>query len=190
MIGVLAMTPSRGIGLNGKLPWPRLQGDFDFFKAQTLSRKIIIGRNTFETLPILVQRECIVLTSSSMVGLPLLKRLQAWNKKAIMLPSYIPPSLVSEGDELIRAVGKEWGSTFLCGGAKVYRFLPCCDKIYLTYLKQDYEADTFVYEWRNQFEMISNIQESELYTISEWKNSSGRNEEPQKELLLQLFNNQ
>ena len=48
---ILASTPSGIIGDNGKLPWPRLEGDLKRFKERTLGHVVIMGRNTFNSLP-------------------------------------------------------------------------------------------------------------------------------------------
>jgi len=53
-----------GIGINGKLPW-HISEDLKNFKKLTLDSKIIMGRKTWDSLPIkpLPQRKNIVLSS-------------------------------------------------------------------------------------------------------------------------------
>ena len=53
-----------GIGINGKLPW-HISEDLKNFKQLTLNSKIIMGRKTWDSLPIkpLPQRKNIVLSS-------------------------------------------------------------------------------------------------------------------------------
>lgn len=48
---ILACTPSGGIGYQNKLPWDKLQGDLPRFKALTHSKQIVMGRNTWDSLP-------------------------------------------------------------------------------------------------------------------------------------------
>ena len=40
-----------GIGKNGKLPWPRLEKDMEFFQEMTDSSIVIMGRKTWDSLP-------------------------------------------------------------------------------------------------------------------------------------------
>ena len=62
MKAILAMAKNRVIGKNGGLPWPSIKEDFRWFKEFTTSKKLIVGKNTFDTLPMLKNREILVLT--------------------------------------------------------------------------------------------------------------------------------
>ena len=48
---IVACDPSGGIGYNNKLPWDKIQGDLPRFKALTTGKPIVMGRNTWESLP-------------------------------------------------------------------------------------------------------------------------------------------
>ena len=48
---ILACTPDGGIGFENKLPWPMLAGDLPRFKSLTTGQVIVMGRNTWESLP-------------------------------------------------------------------------------------------------------------------------------------------
>ena len=61
MIAIVARSINGVIGLDGGLPW-RCKGDLQFFKRTTMGRKIVVGRTTFEGLPLLKGREIFVLT--------------------------------------------------------------------------------------------------------------------------------
>lgn len=61
---VVAYDRERGIGVRGDLPWNRdLPSDLRHFRALTIGRSVIMGRNTFESIGILPKRENIVVTS-------------------------------------------------------------------------------------------------------------------------------
>ena len=62
MKAILAMAQNRVIGKNGGLPWPSIKEDFKWFKEFTTGKKLIVGKNTFDTLPMLKNREILVLT--------------------------------------------------------------------------------------------------------------------------------
>lgn len=59
------MTPDGGIGMNNRLPWDTLQGDLARFRELTHGSTVIMGRNTWESLPRrpLPHRRNIVVTS-------------------------------------------------------------------------------------------------------------------------------
>lgn len=48
---ILACDPSGGIGYQNKLPWDKLQGDLPRFKKLTDGQVVVMGRNTWESLP-------------------------------------------------------------------------------------------------------------------------------------------
>lgn len=62
---IVASDPRGGIGKNNKLPWDRLEGDLPRFKKLTEKRPVVMGRNTWESLPKkpLIGRLNVVVTS-------------------------------------------------------------------------------------------------------------------------------
>jgi len=62
---ILACDPNGGIGYQNKLPWTNIQGDLPRFKRLTEGQPIIMGRNTWDSLPKkpLPNRMNIVVTS-------------------------------------------------------------------------------------------------------------------------------
>jgi dihydrofolate reductase len=48
---IVACDPSGGIGYNNKLPWSKIEGDLPRFKELTTGKVILMGRNTWESLP-------------------------------------------------------------------------------------------------------------------------------------------
>ena len=48
---IVACDPKGGIGYNNKLPWSNIQGDLPRFKELTTGKVILMGRNTWESLP-------------------------------------------------------------------------------------------------------------------------------------------
>ena len=53
MKAIIAMAKNRVIGKNGKLPWPSIKTDLKHFKEFTTGKTLIVGKNTFDTLPLL-----------------------------------------------------------------------------------------------------------------------------------------
>jgi dihydrofolate reductase len=52
MKAILACDPKGGIGKDNKLPWDRLDGDLKRFKQLTDGERIVMGRNTWDSLPV------------------------------------------------------------------------------------------------------------------------------------------
>lgn len=48
---IVACDPRGGIGYENKLPWSKIQGDLPRFKSLTDGNVIVMGRNTWESLP-------------------------------------------------------------------------------------------------------------------------------------------
>ena len=48
---IVACDPNGGIGYNNRLPWSNLQGDLPRFKNLTQGQVVVMGRNTWESLP-------------------------------------------------------------------------------------------------------------------------------------------
>lgn len=48
---IVACDPKGGIGYNNKLPWSKIEGDLPRFKELTQGQNIVMGRNTWESLP-------------------------------------------------------------------------------------------------------------------------------------------
>lgn len=69
---VVACDPRGGIGYKNKLPWKKLQGDLPRFKALTDNQIVVMGRNTWESLPTkpLPNRTNVIVTSRIIDNLP------------------------------------------------------------------------------------------------------------------------
>jgi dihydrofolate reductase len=68
---IVACDPKGGIGYNNELPWTNLQGDLPRFKELTTGKVILMGRNTWESLPKrpLPNRINVVVTSKNIDGI-------------------------------------------------------------------------------------------------------------------------
>jgi len=68
MKAIIAMAQNRVIGKKGGLPWPSIKNDFSWFKEFTTGKTLIVGKNTFDTLPLLKNRECLVLVKEDKIS--------------------------------------------------------------------------------------------------------------------------
>ncbi len=139
---IVAMAENRAIGRGGDLPW-HLPEDLRHFKRLTTGKPIIMGRRTYETLPVaLPARLSIVLTRDT-----------AWRPKNID-PAAPPASdgtavrIAPDLDTALSLCPEDAEEVFIGGGAEIYReALPRVDRIYLTLIHARPEADTFMPEW-------------------------------------------
>lgn len=131
LIAIVAMSSNRVIGRDGKLPW-HFPEDLKFFKRTTLGHPILMGRTTFESIgrP-LPGRQNIVLsrTMAACEGITVIRSVTE-------LPQACPDA----------------DTVFVIGGAQVYaELLPKCDGLYLTWITEAYEGDTFLPPFEHLF---------------------------------------
>lgn len=122
---IVAIAGNHAIGINNQLLW-HLPEDLKRFKKITSGHPVIMGKKTYESLPKrpLPNRTNIVITD---------------DRNDIFEGCITVFSI----EEAIRACpsGEE---CFVIGGGSVYRqFMPIADKLYITKVHQDFEADTF-----------------------------------------------
>ena len=69
---IVACDPKGGIGYKNQLPWGKLQGDLPRFKALTDDQIVVMGRNTWESLPKkpLPNRTNLIVTTQFISRLP------------------------------------------------------------------------------------------------------------------------
>jgi len=121
---IAAMTKNRVIGKNNTLPWD-IPEDLKLFRKTTKESVVIMGRKTYESIgrP-LPKRFNIVLTS------------QEINVEGIHTCSSVEAAI-----ELAQQQDKP---IFIIGGSGVYAaFLEIADMMYLSFVKKDYEGDTY-----------------------------------------------
>lgn len=136
---IVAMASNRVIGRGGDLPW-RLPEDLKWFKKLTLGHPIVMGRKTMESLrnrPLPGRRNVVLSRSLAAADLP-------------------------EGFESARAEPEALRSlaetVFIIGGAEVFRLLlPHCEEIYLSYVFEPHEGDTFLPPFEDDFELAEVI---------------------------------
>lgn len=123
---IVAKADNNAIGKDNQLIW-HMPADLKHFKNTTMGHHIIMGRKTFESqkkpLP---GRTSIVIT-----------RDKDYKAKGCLI--------VHSLEEAFN-IGKENNQeeVFILGGAEIYKLaLPYTDKIYLTEIKAEFEADTF-----------------------------------------------
>ncbi|MBT5342199.1 dihydrofolate reductase [Candidatus Woesearchaeota archaeon] len=124
---IVGMTKNRVIGKDNSLPW-HLPEDLKNFKALTENNTVIMGRKTWESIPEkfkpLPNRNNIVIS-----------------KNMLPIDNVDVCKSIEEALEKAKSYQKE---IFIIGGSSIYeQFLPITDKMYISYLKNDYAGDTY-----------------------------------------------
>ena len=150
---IVAVAENGAIGRDNNLIW-RLPNDLKYFKALTLGHTIIMGSNTFRSLPsgALPGRDNVVLSRSE---------------------TEFPGAAVYRSiEEAVEAV-KDQEEVFIIGGAQIYKqVMAYADKLYVTEVAASFpDADVFFPEidksiWREVSRQDNPIDEKHAYAYS------------------------
>ncbi len=124
MISIIVATDNKGgIGKDNQLLW-HLPNDLKRFKFITNNHVVIMGRKTFESIGrVLPNRTNVVITRN----------------KDLVFDGCVMCSSLEEAMERYAAE-----DVFIIGGGEIYKqALPFADKVYLTKVDTELEADTF-----------------------------------------------
>lgn len=129
MIAAIGM--NNELGKNGSLIW-NIPKDLKYFSEKTKGSTIVMGRNTFNSLPkVLPGRKHIILSKTN-----------SFNKE---IDSNVV--VVDNKDELIDLCNKISynNEVFIIGGASLYEmFIDIADKLYITHIEEiDEDADVY-----------------------------------------------
>jgi dihydrofolate reductase len=135
MISLLwAMDENRAIGRNNQLPW-HLPEDLKYFKRVTMGKPIAMGRKTYDSIgrP-LPGRENIVITRSQGITIE-------------------GCTVIHDVNDLLKRDDEE---LFVIGGAEIFKeIIPFADRLYVTEIREEFEADTFFPEYNlSDWELI------------------------------------
>lgn len=123
MKAIIACDAKGGIGYQNKLPWSKIEGDLPRFKKLTDGQVIVMGHNTWDSLP----------------KQPLPNRINFVVTSKIF---WAPPStfLISKLDHF-----KHYKNAWLIGGSKL---IDSCwdmiDEVHLTRIHTEYTCDVFI----------------------------------------------
>lgn len=122
---IVAIASNRAIGKDNRLLW-HLSDDLKRFKKLTTGHTLIMGRNTFLSLPngALPRRRHIVISD--------------------IADEFFEGCEMARSIEEALALAGTREECFVIGGGMVYKqFLPLAGKLYLTQVHASFEADTF-----------------------------------------------
>ncbi|MDR1864852.1 MAG: dihydrofolate reductase [Bacteroidales bacterium] len=122
---IAAIDEHYGIGLNNRL-LARLPNDLKHFKRVTSGHPVVMGRRTYESLPVkpLPGRKNIVVSAS----------LSSVAQGCVLVPSVAAAVAQCSDNE----------ECFVMGGMQLYRqMMPLAQKLYITRIHYRFEADVF-----------------------------------------------
>lgn len=136
---IVAYDENRGIGLNNDLPWNRNQADMQHFSKVTTGHTVIMGRNTWNSIPIQHR--------------PLKGRTNVVVSRTI---NDLPNAFVCRSLE--EAVRKSGNYSFIIGGAQIYQESiekDLVDLVIASEMHGTYKADVFFSKLPNGWELDS-----------------------------------
>ncbi len=150
---IVGMTKDRVIGKDNSLPW-HIPEDLKSFKRLTNNNVVIMGRKTYDSIPKkyrpLPNRHNIVISKSLLPT------------EGIDVAKSIEQSL-----EIAKSYNKP---IFVIGGSTIYKqFLPIADTMFISYIKGNFEGNTYFPELNlNEWE-VTNEEEFNEFTLTTYK---------------------
>ena len=137
---IWAMGANGVIGKDNDMPW-HLPRDFAFFKSETLGKRMLMGRKTWDSLggKPLKDRTSLVMTRDT-----------RFNPEGAKVVHTVEEALNE---------GRQSDELMVIGGAEIYRMmLPYADKLIVTRIQENFDGDTFFPEvdW-SQWKEVSKI---------------------------------
>lgn len=122
---VAALGNNNALGKDNQLLW-RLPKDLKHFKALTENHPIVMGRKTYESIGKALPNRTNIVVS----------RKENWFQEGILI--------VSTLKEALKFAKKIDENIFVIGGGEIYKqTIDLADKLEITQVKGDFEADTF-----------------------------------------------
>tara|TARA_B110000977_G_scaffold2654_1_gene3614 strand:- start:1138 stop:1605 length:468 start_codon:yes stop_codon:yes gene_type:complete len=148
---ILACDENWGIGKNGDMPWPHNRADLQWFKKMTYGQAIVMGRNTWNSLPMkpLPGRQNIVISSTEVEGATCTFG-QGFKQQIIDLSC----------DQPVWIIG---------GGQLIEHCLDIIDELWLSRIQGEYECDVSLPGTKilEQFDLDSASPETDIY-VEKW----------------------
>lgn len=144
------------IGKDGKLPWKKtLKKDLQRFKELTMGKICIVGRKTWETLPVLSGREIVVVS----------KQDKDFDRDGF---DYV---LQVDSCEKAMECCSKYAENFVIGGGQIYeQMISYCEKMYLTIVEDDItEGDVKFPKWSLSDWKLEKLEKVDNLIFSEFK---------------------
>ncbi len=154
LVSVAAIAENRAIGKDGEIPWPSLPADKRQYRARIADSPVILGRVTFESMldDLPGAAQIVVSRSRTQFG----------------VETAYGASAVEEAIEIAESLEAE--TVYVIGGAGIYDlFQPHLDRMVLTRVPGEYEADSFYPEWDETEWTLVETTSYEDFVVEEWE---------------------
>jgi len=177
MEAIYAIDSKKGLSKNGTIPW-KSKKDMLFFMNKTKNNVIIMGKNTYFSIPIehrpLKNRLNIVITSNPDLYQNNINHTCEKSNLLFTNNTKIYEDILNNVDkynEFYNFLHRDY-KIFIIGGKIIYeQFIPLCNKIWVTQLKCDYDCDLFIdYDYSKQFKEEIYQEDDELLIIEYTRN--------------------
>ncbi len=138
---IWAMTKSHVIGKDNRIPW-HIKEDLLYYKSHTEGKIVFMGENTYYSLKGYYKKR----------PLPYGKIYVASLNRNLMLKD---ATIVLDAIDFLKNTKED---IWVVGGASIYQLaLPYADSLYISWIKEEYEGDTYFPEIDfTKFQLISN----------------------------------
>lgn len=124
---IVAVSKNNVIGKNNDIPWYYPE-DLKYFKKVTIGKKVLMGAKTFASI---INR----------LGRPLPGR-ENYVVTRNQNFSYPNVTVINDLEKFIKSVADD---VFVIGGSSIYeQTLPFADRLYITFIDEEYEGDTYL----------------------------------------------
>ena len=148
MKAIVCVDKKWGIGKNNKMLF-HLPEDLKFFKEKTWGKTVVMGYNTFLSLP-------------NRKPLPNRKNIVLSRKKNLKIDGV---SVVNSAEELLSILENDTSNVFLIGGEIIYKeLLNFCDEAYVTRVNANGNAEKFFPNIDENPEWIRTYESDEIKT--------------------------
>ena len=148
---ILACDQEWGIGKNGDMPWPHNRADLQWFKKMTHGQTVVMGRNTWNSLPVqpLPGRQNIVVSTTEVEGATLTLG-EGFKGRIVELAFEFPVWIIG-------------------GGQLIDHCLDIIDELWLSRIEGDYNCDVKLPGTKilEQFELDDVSPQTDIY-IEKW----------------------
>lgn len=139
---IVAMNANRTIGHNDSIPFHNPE-DLAHFKEKTLNHVCVMGRVTYESIPVKLNNRMVwVLTS-----------------QLDYEPKHDNVIVFNDQNQLKEAVLSYESDVFICGGLQMYRlFFPFVSVLWLSYIDDEFDGDIKLDRFEEQMRLVDTVQ--------------------------------
>jgi dihydrofolate reductase len=146
---VAAMDRKRGIGKNGKIPW-HIKDDLVRLKNLTRGNVVILGRKTYDSMVSYYNKSGNPMPGKLYIIVTHDKNYKPARENAITAHS------LENALSFARPGLAKLEEVFVIGGAQIFQqAIPIADKLYLTIVEGNFDADTFFPDYQEFKKIIS-----------------------------------